>query len=434
MSIETVSPIESNLIAAQAISATEQRPPLLFSPDILVQEHIADIRLAAAKMSGSQRRDFIAEMSLKYCKGNARLTERVFGWSRETVATGLGEKSTGIECIGLQSFCCGNKPWEEKHSEIAEFLCKIAENQSQQDPTFQSSIAFTRLTAQSALDALKEAGFSDDDLPSLSSMSEILNRLGYRLRKVVKAKPLKKIKETDAIFENVKKKDQDVKDSDEHVVRLSMDCKATVKIGEFSRGGLSRGANKASDHDFATQCSYTPCGIVNEDSSELYINMGSSYKTSDFIMDTLHGWWINQTVEEQQRIDRIQLKMDNGPESSGVRTQFLKRIVEFSDAIGKPIQLLYFPPYHSKYNPIERCWGILEMHWNGTLLSSVDVMTNWAKTMLWKGIHPIVTASTVVYEKGISQTKLAMRAIEKRLIRNPELPKWDILIEPMFAV
>jgi len=206
MNIETVSPIEPNLIAAQSISETEQQTPMLFSPDILVQEHIADIRLAAAKMSGSQRRDFIAEMSLKYCKGNARLTERVFGWSRETVATGLGEKSTGIECIGLQSSCCGNISWEEKHSEIAEFLCKIAENQSQQDPTFQSSIAFTRLTAQSALDALKEAGFSDDDLPSLSSMSEILNRLGYRLRKVVKAKPLKKIKETDAIFENIKKR------------------------------------------------------------------------------------------------------------------------------------------------------------------------------------------------------------------------------------
>jgi len=205
------------------------------------------------------------------------------------------------------------------------------------------------------------------------------------------------------------------------------------KIGEFSRGGLSRGNNKAFDHDFATQGSYTPCGIVNEDSGELYINMGSSYKTSDFIMDTLHGWWINQTIEEQLRIDRIQLKMDNGPESSGVRTQFLKRIIEFSDAIGKPIQLLYFPPYHSKYNPIERCWGILELHWNGTLLSSVDVMTQWAKTMLWKGIHPIVETSTKVYEKGVSLSKSVMRALEKRLKRNPELPKWDILIEPMPA-
>ena len=433
MNIETVSPIDLNLIAAPSLPETEQQMPLTFSPDILLQEHIADIRLAAAKMSGPQRRDFMAEMSLKYCTGNARLTERVFGWSREAVETGLGEKRTGIVCIGLQSSCCGNKPWEEKYPEISEYLCKLAENQSQQDPTFQSSIAFTRLTAQSALNALKDAGFSDDDLPSLSSMSEILNRLGYRLRKVVKAKPLKKIKETDSIFENIKKKDQDAKDSDEHVARLSMDCKATVKIGEFSRGGLSRVNNKDSDHDFATGDSYTPCGIVSEDTGELYINMGSSFKTSDFIIDTINGWWENQTVEDRINIDRIQLKMDNGPESSGVRTQFLKRIIEVSDAISKPIQLLYFPPYHSKYNPIERCWGILELHWNGTLLSSVDVMTEWAKTMLWKGIHPIVETSTKVYEKGVILSKSVMRAIEKRLKRNPELPKWDILIEPMVA-
>jgi hypothetical protein len=210
-----------------------------------------------------------------------------------------------------------------------------------------------------------------------------------------------------------------------------MDCKATVKIGEFSRGGLSRGKNKACDHDFSTQGSHTPCGIVNEDTGQVYINMGCSYKTSDFIIDTLNGWWKNQTPEERFRIDEIQIKIDNGPESSGVRTQFLKNIVEFSDSIGKPVQLLYFPPYHSKYNPIERCWGILELHWNGTLLSSVEVMTKWAKTMLWKGIHPIVEVSTVIYEKGISLKKAAMRAIEKRLIRNQHLPKWDILIKPL---
>ncbi len=65
---------------------------------------------------------------------------------------------------------------------------------------------------------------------------------------------------------------------------------------------------------------------------------------------------------------RIQVKVDNGPESSSVRTQFLKRMIDFVDAIGIPIQLLYYPPYHSQYNPIERCWGILEMHWNGAKL------------------------------------------------------------------
>ncbi len=73
------------------------------------------------------------------------------------------------------------------------------------------------------------------------------------------------------------------------------------------------------------------------------------------------------------------------------------------------------------------------MHWNGTLLNSVDVMVNWAKSMVWKGIHPIVNVSTAIYEKGKSLTKLAMKEIEKRLNRNPKLPKWDILIEPVIV-
>lgn len=178
----------------------------LFSPRDLTAEQTIDIRLAASKMSLVPRREFMAEMSLKYCEGSARLTETTFGWSRFAIETGLGEKRTGICCMGSQANFSGNKPWEDKHPKIAEFLCKIAESQSQQDPTFQSSLAYTRLTATSARNALKEAGFNTDDLPSLSSMAEILNRLGYRLRKIVKAKPLKKITETDAIFDNIKKK------------------------------------------------------------------------------------------------------------------------------------------------------------------------------------------------------------------------------------
>jgi hypothetical protein len=173
----------------------------------LVETQIADIRMAAVIMSGSQRRDFIAKMSLKYCKGKPRLTENIFGWSRLTIATGLGEKRTGIKCIGSQSSCCGNKRWEQKHPDIAEFLFKTVENQSQQDPTFQTSIAYTRLTAQSALDVLIETGFPKNNLPSSRTMSDVLNRADYRLRKVVKAKPLKKIKETDDIFDNIEKKD-----------------------------------------------------------------------------------------------------------------------------------------------------------------------------------------------------------------------------------
>jgi hypothetical protein len=203
-----------------------------------------------------------------------------------------------------------------------------------------------------------------------------------------------------------------------------------VKIGDFSRGGVTRGDNRASDHDLGCEEKYIPCGIVDEESAALNITFGSSYKTSDFIVDTIEAKWNALAEQEQAATSLIQIKMDNGPESSGRRTQFLYRMVELSDSINRPMQLLYYPPYHSKYNPIERCWGILELKWNGTKLIDAETMLEWAKKMSWKGLHPVVNLSRKVYEKGISLSKAAMAAVEARLKRDPKLPKYDILINP----
>jgi hypothetical protein len=137
-------------------------------------------------------------------------------------------------------------------------------------------------------------------------------------------------------------------------------------------------------------------------------------------------------LKEQEKADisKLQIKMDNGPESNGKRTQFLYRMVQLADTIGKPIQLLYYPPYHSKYNPIERCWGILELHWNGTKLIDAETMLEWAKSMTWKGLYPVVELSRQVYQKGVRLSKKAMEAVEARLKRDAKLPKYDILIQP----
>ena len=396
---------------------------------LLEADQIEDLRLAASRLKGAERRAFMAEMTLKYCEGRARLAEGVFGWGRETVEVGLAEKRTGIVCVGAQSAYCGGQRWEAQYPEAAAALCRIAEAHAQQDPTFRTPVAFTRLTAAAACEALRAEGFRGAQVPARGTMARILNRLGYRLRKVVKAKPQKKLKETDAIFENINNKDgQGVEPG--LVRRLSMDCKATVELGEFSRGGRTRGDHRACDHDMGCQAKYIPCGIVDEDTGQLYLNFGSSYKTSDFIVDTLSVWWETLAPGAQAATAQIQLKIDNGPESSGVRTQFLNRAVQFADQIGKPIQLLYFPPYHSKYNPIERCWGILEQHWNGTKLIDVETMLAWAESMTWKSLRPVVELSRRIYQKGVKLTKKAMQAVEARLERNPALPKWDIVIRP----
>jgi len=204
-----------------------------------------------------------------------------------------------------------------------------------------------------------------------------------------------------------------------------------VKIGPFSRGGVTRGDNQADDHDLGCKEKYIPCGIVDEDSAELTITFGRSYKTSDINVETMDVKWYAMAEHEKAQTSLIQIKMDNGPESSGRRTQFLSRMVQLVDMINKPIQLLYYPPYHSKYHPIERCWGILELQWNGTQLTDAETMLEWAKRMTWKGLHPVVELSRQVYQKGIRLGKAAMEAVEARLKRDPKLPKYDILINPV---
>ena len=154
--------------------------------------HIDDLKQAASKMLGAQRRSFEAAMAVKYCRGSARQAEVVFGWSRHTVEVGLPERRSGIICLGAQEAFCGNQWWEEKHPEVAEALWSLAKTHSQQDPTFRSTLSYTRLTAAEALKQLQGLGFDPEVLPSPSTMADVLNRNGYRLRPVLKAKPQKK--------------------------------------------------------------------------------------------------------------------------------------------------------------------------------------------------------------------------------------------------
>lgn len=187
-------------------AAGERNPDERVATPQLLPSQIEDLRLAAAQMSGAARRVFQAEMSLKYCHGSARLAETLVGWSREAVEVGLAERRTGIVCVGAQAARSGRKRWEEKYPAAAQALGELAEAHAQQDPTFRTTVAYTRLTAKAAGEALRAQGIAESHLPSPSTMAEVLNRMGYRLRKVIKAKPQKKIPETDAIFANLKKR------------------------------------------------------------------------------------------------------------------------------------------------------------------------------------------------------------------------------------
>lgn len=180
--------------------------------------------------------------------------------------------------------------------------------------------------AEVRLQLIKQKNYKDEELPSAETIRRRLNELGYTLKRVVKAKPIKEIPETAAIFEQVGAMNEQA-DKDPNLLRISMDAKVAIKVGEN-------------------------------------------------------------------------------------------------------LQLAYYPPYHSKYHPIERCFGWLEQHWNGSLLDTVDTVLNFAQTLTFKGQNPIVTLVNQVYATGVKLTTAAMTELEQHLHRHPSLPKWFVEIFP----
>jgi hypothetical protein len=207
-----------------------------------------------------------------------------------------------------------------------------------------------------------------------------------------------------------------------------MDAKAAVKLGSFSRGGHSRVEVEAADHDFGSHGSLTPFSILLPQYGDLFISFAESKVTSDYIWDRVEALWTEW--EAQYRPSTLVINQDNGPENSSRRTQFIKRAVDFASQHGVSIRFAYYPPYHSKYNPVERTHGALEQYWNGMLLTDAETTIKIAENMTWKGKHPIVTLVTQVYEKGVKLTKKAMAAYEKTINRMPGLEDWFVDISP----
>jgi hypothetical protein len=166
---------------------------------------------------------------------------------------------------------------------------------------------------------------------------------------------------------------------------------------------------------------------------EVFLYLETSKVTSDFMADTLDDWW-DSNRERFGHIQTLLINQDNGPENHSRRTQFMKRMVEFSNTHKLNLRLAYYPTYHSKYNPIERVWGVLEHHWNGDILDEIDTVVKFAQTMRWIGKHPVVTLVTQIYQTGVKLTQTAMAQVETQIHRLtnskreglPNLEKWFV--------
>jgi hypothetical protein len=355
------------------------------------------------------------------------------GWNRGTIRKGQRELENGAQADNFKAR--GRKKAEANLPNLLQDIVGIASQDSQTDPTFQTTRLYTPLSAKEVRQQLVTTkhyrSYKARKLPCSRTINTKLNELGFRLTKIGKNRPRKKIAQTDAIFEQMHKVNAEA-DRTPGVARISLDAKAKVNVGPFARGGKSRQGLAAADHDFQPAAVLFVFGISLPAHRDVFLDFTASKVTSDFMADSVQRLW--SELQQRFQAHTLVLNLDNGPENNSHRTQFIKRIVDFAYRCNITIRLAYYPPYHSKYNPVERVWGVLEKHWNRELLDSVAKTLALARSMTWRGKHPKVQLVEGEFATGIKMTKREMQAYEAKLQRMPSLERWFVDIVPPGAV
>lgn len=267
----------------------------------------------AQKLKGSDRRQFMAEVVKGLGNAGQTIAERELGWNRRTIRKGIQELEHGMS-IADSFHLRGRKPTEHRLPNLLEDIGSIVDSPSQIDPSFNSIRLYTRLSAtQVRRQLIDQYGYLDVELPTAEVIRQRLNQLGYSLKKVAKTKPIKQIPETEEIFKEVNRINQQA-DDDPTTLRISMDAKVGIKIGEFDPCGKTRVATTAFDHDFSQCPTLTHNGIFLPTEGELFLFFVQSKLTADCIVDRLEDWWVD-VKHRFIHIRKIVINQDNGPEN-----------------------------------------------------------------------------------------------------------------------
>ncbi len=396
-----------------------------FDPSTMPESLDSVLQSAASQLKGHSRRAFMAQTVNAFGYGGQRWVEKELGWNRGTIRKGQGEVRSGVPTVDAFSHR-GCKKAEVHLPRLLTDIDNIAKPVCQADPTFRTTQLYLPLTAKNMRRLLiSRKGYTEQELPTIRTIATKLNLQGYRPLRVAKSKPTKKIKQTDAIFDQVHKTNREA-DAADNVLRISLDAKAAIKVGPFSRGGKNRRRTSAQDHDFTPTAILGLFGFLLPAHDDVHFFFSRSKITADFIVDALESLW--QRLKQTHHPDTLVLNLDNGPENHSRRTQFIKRVVEFAQANSITVKLAYYPPYHSKYNSIERVWGSLENHWNGELLDTEEAVFGHASTMTWNGNSPHIQILEKEYGSGKKLSAKEMIQYEAQISRMPELPKWFVEI------
>jgi hypothetical protein len=303
----------------------------------------------------------------------------------------------------------------------------VLENHTAGSP-MQQEVIWTDLTPQEIQQGLRER----DLYVSEYIVQQLLKDAGYRCRQMLKYLDMGAHEDRNAQFENIARiKEQYLKSGNPIV---SIDTKKRELLGTFYRDGklYCRQALLAWDHDFPSyaQGVVIPYGIYDLRRNFGYLSVGTSHDTTEFACDSIAWWWLEYGRQLYRGAESICLLCDGGGSNSATKYLFKEDLQKLSNRLGLEIRVTHYPPYCSKYNPIERrLFPHVTRACQGCLFDSVATVKRLLeKTQTTTGLRVIVAVLDKIYQTGRKYAEGFKEDME--ILFDDLLPKWNYRAVP----
>jgi len=378
-------------------------------------------------LSEKDKRRYAAIEAFKLGHGGRVYIAEVLGCSRKTVSKGIQELKNFPEHSGFEPRIRkpggGRKRYDVIHPGIDEKFLDVLNRYTAGDP-MREVILWTNLTHKEIVEQLGE---KHSIWVSTKVIRQLLKKHNYRRRKAQKKQTMKQVLYRNEQFENIAR----LKAKYEAVGNpvISMDTKKKEYLGNFYRDGhlYTQQEIHTYDHDFISFADgiIIPHGIYDYERNTGYVNLGTSKDTSEFACDSLKNWWHNQGQYAYPHATSILILCDGGGSNGSRQYLFKEDLQKLSDEIGIEIRIAHYPPYTSKYNPIEhRLFPHLTRACQGVIFKNAQLVKElMEKTKTSKGLKVTVQIIDKVYETG---RKVAQGFKENlRIAFDKFLPLWS---------
>jgi len=383
-------------------------------------------------LSEKDKRRYAALEALKLGYGGLEYISTLLGCSQRTIHTGIKELKDLPDDLAYDPRTRrpggGRKSYEEVFEHIDEKFLDVLKHYTAGDPT-NEHIVWTNLTYREIADLLfKEHGIK----VSVTVIKKLLRKHNYRRRKAQKKKAMKEVENKDEQFEKIASLKAEYEETDNPI--LSMDTKKKEVLGDFYREGYlyTREVVPTYDHDFHSFASgvVIPHGIYDVKQNTGYITLGISKDTSEFSCDCLRSWWYTQGQYDYPEATSILILCDCGGSNSARYYIFKEDLQSLVDEIGVEIRMAHYPPYHSKYNPIEhRVFPHVTRACQGVILKSLETVKSLIeKTTTRTGLKVVVQIIDKIYQTGRKVTESFKEKM--KILFDEELPSWNYRVVP----